>query len=54
MVASGLNKELISDLMLHLNQCVCKKLDHVNGTFVVYKWTNISMALGCLGSMVLY
>ncbi len=42
-VADGLDRELISHLMLHSNNFACGKLDHMNGTFVGYKWTNITV-----------
>ncbi len=44
LVACGLNRELISHLTYYPNQYAQGKLNHINGTFVKYKWTNITMS----------
>ncbi len=43
-VAGGFNRELISYLFFHSNEYACGKLDHINGTFVGYTWTSITLS----------
>ncbi len=43
-VAGCFSRELISHLMFHSNQYACGKLDHVNGTFIGYEWTKITVS----------
>ncbi len=42
-VADSLNRELISCLTFHSNKHARGRLDHVNWTFVGYKWTKYSV-----------
>ncbi len=43
-VACGLNRQLKKQLTFHSNKYTCGKVDNSKGTFVRYKWTNISIS----------